>query len=52
MISLQKKLEELQVPTSRPIDFGNFNEENQVRMLLSWIKGNNLEVEISHLSKE
>lgn len=47
-----KKLEELQVPISRPFDFGIFNNKKQVWMLLSWIKGNDLESEISQLSRE
>lgn len=50
--SALKKLEKLQIPTSRPLEFGICQDKKQVWMLLSWVEGNDLEAEISQLTIE
>lgn len=47
-----KTMEDFQIPISKPIDFGVWDEKKQVWMLLSWIEGKDLQDKIAQLSKE
>ena len=45
-----QKLEQANVPTSRPIDFGVDDEKKYVWMVLSWIEGQDFETQIQKFS--
>ena len=47
-----KKLELLEIPTSRPIDFGIDDEGKHVWMVLTWVKGQDLKEMILNFSEK